>query len=305
MNAEKWGVEGYRFLRAGHSRLLLPIQHHYCLPPALLSLNPTATTEPHMDVVDTAPPADEKSVTPTLARTASLLALPVLGTLSYGAPYITGFVYRQSYLHQFNIPDNLFPSDTAAYFTYAYMAVLSVRQDWMAFLANPLIWSGMIIAIAALGLEIVLLYKLPKPGFAASVSKKLLRNTYVAISVGLVSLSAAITTLILLIPLLLFPLIIMPGIVGSYGAKHAVEQDLATFNAGCAAQHVVKDQCHALTDGTHVVAAGFVVAASDTRVAIYRDHVVRIIPLKDFTLEALSPERYDELVTPRSRNPAT
>lgn len=264
-------------------------------PPPKLS--PQGSNVSHMDVAKTEPASVENKPLASLAtRAASVLALPVLGVISYGAPYITGLVYRQEYLGSFNVPETLFKSDAITYFTYAYAAVLNVYDDWMGFLSSPRVWLGMIALIAVFLFEIVALYRLPKTAWANSLSESLSRNKYVALTTGLLSFAVSVTVLILLIPVVIFPVIIMPGIVGNYGAKHSVSRSLASYDKGCAAQTSPRDQCQVIMDGARIVAAGFLVTSSDTRVVVYHNHLTKIIPLKDYTIESLPPESYKALI---------
>jgi hypothetical protein len=249
-----------------------------------------------MDVVAEKPVAVEKPIVALAVRVASLAALPILGSICYGAPYVTGLVYRQVYLGKFNVPETLFKSDASDYFVYAYMAVLETFKNWNTFILSPIVWLSMIGLIVVLGVELVCLHKLPNTSVAKSISKTLGRNKYVALATGLVSLSTAITTVLLLIPVMIFPLIILPGIVGTYGANRSLERVLAIYDKGCDHPAATKDQCHAIMDGSRIVATGFLVTASDTRAVIYEDNKAKIIPFKDYSIETLPPKEYLALV---------
>ena len=252
-------------------------------------------TETHMDVVE------EKPVTINplvgfLARIGPLLAVPILASMCYAGFYLTGFVYRQTYLQRFGIPDTLFKSDAVDYFIYAYVAILETFKNWTGLISSPWVWLSIISIIVLLGGEWICLRKLPETKAAKSLSTALSRNKYIALTAAVVGLSASVTTLLLLIPLIILPLIILPAIVGVYGAHQALDRDVAIYDQGCAHPTKPKDYCHVIMDGTRIVATGFLITASNSRIAIYENSKARVVPIKDYTLETLPPKDYLALI---------
>lgn len=238
----------------------------------------------------------EKPIAPFAARAWLLAAIPILGSICYAACYVTGLVYRQVYLGRFNVPETLFKSDTSDYFIYAYQAVLETLKNWTTFISSPWVWLSIIGFIVSICIEMICLHKLPNTPMAKSVSKTLDRNKYVGLASALVIFSAAITTLLLMIPVMVFPLILLPGIVGTYGAHRALDRNLELYDKGCDHPTDPKDYCQVIMDGTRIVATGFLVTASNTRVVIYEHDKAKIIPIKNYTIETLPPKDYLALV---------
>jgi hypothetical protein len=245
-----------------------------------------------MDVVEEKPSVVEKPAVAFAARIGSLVAVPILASICYAALYLTGLVYRQIYLERFDVPETLFKSDVSEYFVYAYIAVLETLRNWMTLISNPWVWLSIIGIILLFGIEWICLEKLPKTAAAKSLATPLDRNKYMALTAALVGLSAAVTTVLLLVPLIILPLIIVPAIVGTYGAHQSLERDLAIYDKGCDHPNNPKDYCHVIMDGSRIVATGFLVAASNTRVAIYENAKAKIIPIKTYTIETLPPKDY-------------
>lgn len=260
------------------------------------SSSPRFTIETHMDVVEEKPLAVEKPIAALATRAASLAALPIIGFFCYGAPYVTGLVYRQVYLGRFNVPETLFKSEASDYFVYAYYAVLETLKNWNTFLSSPVVWLSIIGTIGLFALELLALHKLPNTAAVKSIANVLGRNKYVALATGLVSFSTAIATILLLIPVIIFPLILLPAIVGTYGANRAIERTLGLYDKGCDHPTDQKDYCHIIMDGTRIVATGFLVTSSDTRAVIYENNKAKIIPIKDYTIETMPPKEYSALV---------
>jgi hypothetical protein len=252
-----------------------------------------------MDVVEDKPLAVEKPIAALATRAASLAALPILGFICYAAPYVTGLVYRQVYLGRFDVPETLFKSEASDYFVYAYYAVLEALRNWTTFVLNPLVWLCIIGFIVALSLELLALHKFPKTSAAKNFANFFSRNKYVALPTALVTFAAGITTVVLLVPLIIFPLILVPAIVGSYGANEALNRSFKLYDKGCDQVTDPKDYCQIIMDGTRIVATGFLVTASDTRAVMYEDHKVKIIPIKNLSIETLSPKEYLGLVASR------
>lgn len=163
-------------------------------------------------------------------------------------------------------------------------------------ISNPWVWISIIGIVVLLGVEWILLEKLPKTAAAKSLATTLDRNKYVALTAAVVGLSAGVTTVLLLIPLIILPLIVVPPIVGTYGANRALERDLVIYDKGCDHPINPKNYCHVIMDGSRIVANGFLVAASNTRVAMYDNGKAKIIPIKNYSIETLPPKDYLALV---------
>jgi hypothetical protein len=253
--------------------------------------------ETHMDVVvEESTLVIEKSIAPFAARAWLLAAIPILGSICYAACYVTGLVYRQVYLGRFNVPETLFKSDASDYFIYAYQAVLETLKNWTTFISSPWVWLSIIGFIVAICIEMIGIYKLPDTLLAKSVAKTLGRNKYIAVTTGLLTFSTAITTVLLLIPVMLFPLILLPAIAGTYGANRTLDRNLELYDKGCDHPTDPKDYCQVIMDGTRIVATGFLVTASNTRVVIYEHNKAKIISVKNYTIETLPPKDYLALV---------
>lgn len=249
-----------------------------------------------MDVIEEKPQAIEKPIAALAARFTWLAALPILGFICYATPYVAGLAYRQTYLGKFNVPETLFKSEARDYFVYAYSAVLEILGNWTTFITNPTVWFSMIGVIVLFFVEVLCLIKLSNTSFAKSVAETLGRNRYVALVTGVLSFSTAITALLLLIPLIILPFIVVPAIVGTYGANRTLDRDLAIYDKGCDHSDSQKNDCHVIMDGTKIIATGFLVTTSDTRVVIYEDHKAKIFPIKDYSIELLPPQDYLALV---------
>lgn len=252
----------------------------------------TLPKETHMDVVEEKPLVIEKPIVALAARIGSLVAVPILASICYVAFYLTGLVYRQVYLDRFNVPESLFKSDASDYLVFAYVAVLETFKNWTVLISNPWVWLSIIGIIVVFGLEWICLEKLPKTNAAKSLAITLGRNKYVALTAALVGLSACVTTVLLLIPLIILPLIILPGIVGMYGAQQVLDRKLAIYDKGCEYAINPENYCHVIMDGTRIVAAGFLITTSNTRVAIYVNTKAKVIPIKNYTIETLPPKDY-------------
>ncbi|WP_019362351.1 hypothetical protein [Pseudomonas asplenii] len=234
--------------------------------------------------IDTAPPA---VVTKPTSQFPWVLALPLLGFVGYAAPYVTGLIYWQDYLRGLSVPSGLFEAEARDYFVYAYVALIESLGNWTGIVRNPVVW--LIIAGTTLGLsaELVLIKKLETSTRIKSTIEKYTRNRYITLTSALFVLSALITTLLMLIPLILLPVMLLPGIIGEYGAKQTLKRDQEIFSKGCDFSGHAKKHCYVVKDGEKIVASGFLVATSGTRLAIYENGSPKIIPLKDYSVEIL------------------
>ncbi|WP_416768970.1 hypothetical protein ACMGT0_16145 [Pseudomonas sp. RHF3.3-3] len=241
--------------------------------------------------------AEEKIDTTTpavIAKSTSqfpwVLALPFLGFVGYAAPYVTGLIYWQDYLRGLHIPSGLFEVEARDYFVYAYVALVESLGNWTGIVRNPVVW--LIIAGTILGLstEWVLIKKFETSIRIKSTVEKYTRNRYVALTSGLVVLSAVITTLLMLIPLILLPVLLLPGVIGEYGAKQTLKRDREIFAKGCDFSEQAKKRCYVVRDGEKIIASGFLVATSGSKLAIYKDGRPKILPLKEYSVEILVKE---------------
>lgn len=134
-------------------------------------------TETYMDVVEEKP-VPLNPIVGFLARIAPLMAVPILASMCYAGFYLTGLVYRQTYLNRFGVPETLFKSDASDYFVYAYMAVTEIFKNWTSLISSP--WVSLTIAgiILLLGVEWICLRKLPKTKAAKYLSTALGRKAH-------------------------------------------------------------------------------------------------------------------------------
>ncbi|KPA87554.1 hypothetical protein [Pseudomonas asplenii] len=238
--------------------------------------------------------AEEKIDTTTpavIAKSTSqfpwVLALPFLGFVGYAAPYVTGLIYWQHYLRGLSIPSGLFEAESRDYFVFAYVALVESLGNWTGIVRNPFVWLSVAGFILALSVELVVIKKLEKNARIKSTFEKYTRNRYVALTSGLVVLCAAITTVLMLIPLILLPVLLIPGAIGNYGADQTLKRDREIFARGCDFSEEAKRHCYVVRDGEKVIASGFLVATSGSRLAIYENGRPRILPLKDYSVETL------------------
>ncbi|QXI25645.1 hypothetical protein [Pseudomonas vanderleydeniana] len=238
--------------------------------------------------IDTAAPA--VSVTKPTSQFPWALALPFLGFVGYAAPYVTGLIYWQRYLRGLGIPSGLFEAEARDYFMFAYVALIESLGNWSGIVRNPFVWLSIAGFILALSVELVVIKKLEKNARIKSTVEKYTRNRYVALSSGLVVLSAAITTVLMLIPLIMLPVMLIPGTIGNYGADQTLKRNREIFAQGCDLSVQAKMHCYVVKDGDKVVASGFLVAASGSRLALYENGRPRIIPLKEYSVEVLAKE---------------
>ncbi|UUQ64880.1 hypothetical protein NLK61_27420 [Pseudomonas fuscovaginae UPB0736] len=246
--------------------------------------------------IDTAPPA---VVTKSTSQFPWVLALPLLGFVGYAAPYVTGLIYWQHYLRGLSVPSGLFEAEARDYFVFAYVALIESLGNWAGFLRNPLVWLSIAGIILALSVELVVIKRLEKNARVKSIVEKYTRNRYVALTSGLVVLSAAITTVLMLIPLIMLPVMLLPGVIGEYGAKQTLKRDQEIFSKGCDFSGQAKKHCYVVKDGEKIVASGFLVATSGTRLAIYENGRPKIIPLKDYSVEILVKKEDDKPAAPQ------
>jgi len=246
--------------------------------------------------IDTAPPA---VVTKSTSQFPWVLALPLLGFVGYAAPYVTGLIYWQHYLRGLSVPSGLFEAEARDYFVFAYVALIESLGNWAGFLRNPLVWLSIAGIILALSVELVVIKRLEKNARVKSIVEKYTRNRYVALTSGLVVLSAAITTVLMLIPLIMLPVMLLPGVIGEYGAKQTLKRDQEIFSKGCDFSGQAKKHCYVVKDGEIIVASGFLVATSGTRLAIYENGRPKIIPLKDYSVEILVKKEDDKPAAPQ------
>ncbi|MFZ4963120.1 hypothetical protein ACL9RJ_02535 [Pseudomonas sp. Mn2068] len=226
----------------------------------------------------------------TAARFPWVLALPFLGFIGYAAPYVTGLIYWQDYLRGLNVPPGLFEAEARDYFVYAYVALIETLRSWGGFVRNPWVWLTIIGIILGFSLELVIIKKLQSSTRVQLAVERYTRNRYVALTSGLVVLSTAVTTVLMLIPLIILPIIILPAIIGNYGADQTLKREREIFAKGCDLSEQAKTHCYVVKEGEKVIASGFLITASGTRLAIYENGRPKVIPLKDYSIEVLVAE---------------
>lgn len=246
--------------------------------------------------IDTTTPA--VSVAKSTLQFPWMLALPFFGFVGYAAPYVTGLIYWQHYLRGLSVPSGLFEAEARDYFVYAYVALIESLGNWTGIVRNPFVWLSIAGFILALSVELVIIKKLEKNARIKSTVEKYTRNRYVALTSGLVVLSAAVTTVLMLMPLIMFLVMLVPGAIGNYGADQTLKRDREIFAKGCDLSGQAKERCYVVKDGEKIIASGFLVATSGSRLAIYENGRPKIIPLKEYSVEALVKED-DKPVVPQ------
>ncbi|WP_256737106.1 hypothetical protein [Pseudomonas gingeri] len=155
---------------------------------------------------------------------------------------------------------------------------------------NPFVWLTIIATILGLSVELVVIKKLETSTRIKSTVEKYTRNRYVALTSGLIVFSTAVTTLLMLIPVILLPLIILPAIIGNYGADQTLKREREIFAKGCDLSEQAKTHCYVVREGEKVIASGFLITTSGARLAIYENGRPKVIPLKDYSIEVLVGE---------------
>jgi len=234
--------------------------------------------------IDTTTPA---AVVKSTSQFPWVLTVPFLGFVGYAVPYVTGLLYWQHYLRGLNVPSELFEAEARDYFVFAYVALIETLGNWTGFVRNPFVWLTIVAIILAFSTELVVIKKLQTNSRIKLAVEKYTRNRHVALASGLVVFSTAVTTLLMLIPLIMLPVIVLPGVIGNYGANQTLKRDREIFSKGCDFSEQAKRHCYAVKDGEKIVASGFLVATSSAKLAIYENGRLKVIPLKDYSIEVL------------------
>jgi hypothetical protein len=227
-----------------------------------------------------------------LIRNTSIL-VPVLSFFGYYAPYMVGLAYHQRLLSQFDIPPGLFPSDTRQVFTSAYQAILEVWVDWSKFAIHSYVVpvSFFVLGIAFISWFALHVHKRKKSEASESANRKP-RSKWVQLPVLFLIFGIAVASLSVTLPIALFPLLALPASLGQQGAQLVVDRNLKLLAGGCGIENEKHIYCQAVVDKDKIIAVGFEIATSDTRIALYQPGQTKIVKLGDATIEVMRPDAF-------------
>ncbi|SOE81972.1 hypothetical protein SAMN05446927_5275 [Caballeronia arationis] len=179
------------------------------------------------------------------------------------AGYLTGVVYYQTYLKEFQIDSRTFPVDAPGYWVYGASALYELLPSLNGFAAK-MFWGVAAFVMLCLLVERAALNREPTSRIARCVKA--------------VSRARLVFAPIITIPLVAV-LIMSPLIVGKGGAQATFEADSKDYSGGC--EHPSGGSlCSKLYDQDKLLAQGFVIVASPDQVALYRDGTTTILDLK-------------------------
>lgn len=245
-----------------------------------------------MDAVPQAPePAKEGSFF-SLARNTAIL-VPVLSFLGYYAPYVVGLAYHQRLLSLFDVPAGLFPSDSRQVFVSAYQATLEVWIDWTKFIVHsyaiPI--GSFFIGLVFLSWIALKARKRKTPPVEGSVARKTVPK-WVVLPIAFLVFGIAVASLSVSLPIALYPLLALPATLGQQGAQLVFDRKQKLLEGGCGVENTEHVYCQAVVDKDKVIAVGFTIATSESRIALYQARHTKIVKLGDATIEVMPPEDY-------------
>jgi hypothetical protein len=242
-------------------------------------------------VSETHEPAKQSSFF-ALVRNTSIL-VPVLSFLGYYAPYMVGLAYHERLLNQFDIPPGLFPSDTHQVFISAYQAILEVWADWSKFAIHSYVVpvSFFILGITFISWFALRVHKRKKFEASEPANRKP-QSKWVQLPVLFLIFGIAVASLSVTLPIVLFPVLALPASLGQQGAQLVAERNIKLLAGGCGIENEKHIYCQAVVDKDKVIAVGFEIATSDTRIALYQPKQTKIVKLGDATIEVMPPEAF-------------
>jgi len=229
---------------------------------------------------------DNSSTDKAWNRIAWLTLTPLFGVLGYASLYLIGLTYHETYLDHFNISPSLFPKSSTELFTQAYLALLHIGISWLDFILNYKIWLYLAGLILLLLLEMIILEKLPK---LIKRSQPAILEKYKTLkkALALLSISALISASLLLVPLAANIFLLAPAFIGVQGAKISIKSSIETYKTEC--ESATKTFCVRLLNGDKEISRGYVIAASDSRLALILGDHATVVPLENYRIEKILP----------------
>jgi hypothetical protein len=227
----------------------------------------------------------------SLARIA-LIMVPVLSFLGYYAPYVVGLAYHQHLLSLYDVPAGLFESEPRQLFIYAYQAVLEVSGNWKAFILHSYVMPLVFFCVFLFSAEMTALFWFSRTSKLDDAVNRRIKSKWAQLLLAFTVLSAAITGLVAAFPVAIYPFIALPAKLGNFGAEIAFARDKKLFEGGCSVENADHTYCKAVLDKDKILGVGFMIAASDNRVALYQPKQTKILKLGDATIEVMPPDAF-------------
>lgn len=212
-------------------------------------------------------------------------------SIGYGACYIAGLFYHQTYLQDLEVPSEFFRKQPSDYFVYAYTAWLEVSVKWLpALLGNFRPWLLLLLFLSScvvLGLSLGWLSE--KEPFR-KIKERLGGNQNFLIVRGLIFAPVSMSAALILILAIMISVTLVPALWAQTAAHETSKREIEKYKIGC--QLVpLKQRCYDLIDGDKVIATGFIVEASDVYLALMTEKDPNILSLNGRSLRAHTPEK--------------
>jgi hypothetical protein len=205
-------------------------------------------------------------------------------SLGYGACYVTGLVFHQTYLERFQVPIGLFKQSATDYLFFSYQASLEIMPDALDTLLGdfrPLTFIFLYLAILAGVAKVA--NNFSKRKRTTKFQEKLRGNGKLKAWAEVLLYPTLGTAIFAFVPVLVMLAIFIPAGVGQYAGMKAAKRDAEQFQSHCK-ESKSKVVCMDFMQDDKKLATGYVLQVSDKSVAFVTNEGTQIFPLKDGVL---------------------
>lgn len=211
-------------------------------------------------------------------------------SVGYGACYIAGLLYHQTYLQDLGIPSEFFRKQPSDYFVYAYTAWLELSVKWLpALMGNFRPWLLLLLFLSTgVAIGFFLGWLSQKQPFL-KIQGDLKKNAKFLMVGGLIFAPVSMSAALILVPASVIAVTLVPALWAQTAAHETSKREIEKFKIGCQITPL-KQRCYDLVDAEKVIATGFIVEASDVYLALMTEKGPNILPLNGRSVRAHTPE---------------
>lgn len=208
-----------------------------------------------------------------------------LVSIGYGASYLTGLIYHQTYLLRLEIPSEFFRKQSSDYFVFAYIAWVELSMKLLPALMGD--WRPLVLLTLFVTFTLFLgmfLGWMSETVCVNKIKENLKASPKISLAGSMLFMPITAVAVIFIAPIMLIVVTVIPILIGGAGADEAAKRELEKFEAGCDAKSI-KHRCYDITEGEKFIARGFIVEVSDSYVALMTKIGPEILPLSGRSLK--------------------
>lgn len=205
-------------------------------------------------------------------------------SVGYGACYVTGLVFHQTYLERFQVPVGLFKQSATDYLFFSYQALLEIMPDALNTLLGdfrPLTFIFVYLAVLSGAAKAASYFSGKRK--ASDLQDKSRDNGKLKTLAEILLYPTLGTAIFAFVPLLTMLAILIPAGIGQYAGIKAAKRDAEQFQSHCK-ESKSRAVCMDFMQDEKRLATGYVLQVSDRSVALVTDGGTQIFPLKDRAL---------------------